>query len=73
MTDNKIEFEHALQQLEEIMNRMTKDELSLNESISYYAKAAELIKSCSEQLSHAKVQVEEIDTQMVAIEDEYGL
>lgn len=55
-------FEAAMSELEMILEKMSGDEMTLEESVSSYARAAGLIQDCNEALREAKVQLEEIDT-----------
>lgn len=64
----KISFESSMQQLEEILTEMQQGNLSLDESIAQYAKAAKLIADCNKQLENAKVKIEEIEQTLPAKE-----
>lgn len=54
-------FESAMQSLEDMLAKMTDNDVTLDESIEMYAKAAQLINICDKQLNNAKVKLEEID------------
>ncbi len=52
MCDN-IKFEDALQKLEEIVRQMENGTLTLDESITKYKEAVELVKLCNSKLEEA--------------------
>ena len=56
----EIAFEDALRELEDILQKMGKEETTLDESVAYYARAAELLRQCHVQLQDAQVKIEEI-------------
>ncbi len=47
-------YESATAELKELSERLEGGELSLDEALSVYAKAVELIKFCNEKLKDAK-------------------
>lgn len=59
MTD-EISFEEALQQLEEIVNKLEEGDVPLEKAIEYYAQGSKLSKLCHEKLSRADQQLKEI-------------
>ena len=56
--------ETTIAELEKTLETMADENTTLEESISLYAKAAELVKSAHEKLCAAQVKIEEIDTVM---------
>ena len=56
-----VDFEAAQQKLEEILQRLSEDDVSLDESVTLYATASELIAQCSAALKNAVLKVQEID------------
>lgn len=68
-TGNKPSFEESMRQLEDILGRMSGEDIGLDESIELYAKAAQLIQDCNAQLDEAQKRVEEIGMQMEQIGD----
>ena len=68
-TEKKPSFEESISQLEDILGRMSGEEVGLDESIELYAKAAQLIRDCSVQLDEAQKRVEEIGMQIEQIGD----
>ena len=56
----KIEFEKAMERLEEINDILENGKLKLDESISLYEEATKLSKICYKKLDEAKQKVEEI-------------
>ena len=57
---NKISFEDALRDLEEIVDKLNNDELDLEKAISAYEKGMELKKICEKRLNEAKLRIENI-------------
>ncbi len=56
----KISFEDALSDLEEIVDNLNNDELELEKAISAYEKGMELKKICEQRLKEAKLRIENI-------------
>jgi len=59
-------FEEAMNELEEIVQKLEKGELSLDESIEYFQRGIELSKYCSKKLDEIEKRI------TVLIEDENG-
>jgi exodeoxyribonuclease VII small subunit len=59
-----VDFEAAQQKLEEILQRLSEDDVSLDESVTLYATASELIAQCSAALKNAELKVQEIDASL---------
>ena len=57
---NKISFEDALKDLEEIVENLNNDDLNLEEAISAYEKGMELKKICETRLKEAKLRIENL-------------
>ena len=57
---NKISFEEALKELEEIVENLNNDDLDLEKAISAYEKGMELKKICEKRLSEAKLRIKNI-------------
>ena len=57
MEDKKISYEHALKELEEIVEKLEIDKASLNESVEMFKKGVELYKYCNSLLSKAEGEV----------------
>ncbi len=53
MSDNAISFEKAIAELEEIVKKLEKGELALDESIECFQRGVELTKYCSRRLDEA--------------------
>lgn len=54
MKDKSVTFEKAIAELEEIVKRLEKGELSLDESIDCFQRGVELTKYCSKRLDEAE-------------------
>lgn len=61
-------FEESMEELEKILSKMSSDEITLDESIKLYARAAELIAICNEKLNQSVVRVREIDDRIKELE-----
>ena len=57
-------FEAGMRELEKTLERMSDEDITLDESIELYARAAQLIKQSNEQLNTARVRIEEIDASL---------
>lgn len=57
MGSNKKKFEDAIAELELIVNKLEKGELSLDESIEYFQKGIELSKYCTKRLDEVEKKV----------------
>jgi len=64
-TENK-KFEDAISELEAIVDKLEKGELSLDESIEYFQKGIELSKYCSKKLDEVEKKIS------ILTEDEQG-
>ncbi|MFV0413916.1 MAG: exodeoxyribonuclease VII small subunit, partial [Oscillospiraceae bacterium] len=62
-----INFEDSMQKLEGILEKLSSEEITLDERIALYAKAAQLIQECNENLGKARRQVEEIGVKLEEI------
>ena len=56
----KLSFEDAINRLEEVLDELEKDELTLDELLSRFAEGVELLKSCRGQLDNAEKRLEEL-------------
>lgn len=59
-------FEQAIAELEEMVEKLEKGDLSLEESLEFFQKGVELSKYCSKKLDEAEKKIS------VLIEDENG-
>jgi exodeoxyribonuclease VII small subunit len=66
MKSTKKNFEQAMEELEEIVSKLEKGELSLDDSIEYFQKGVELSKFCSKRLDEAERRI------TILIENENG-
>ena len=57
---DKISFEDAIRDLEEIVDNLNNDELELEKAISAYEKGMQLKKICEQRLKEAKLRIENI-------------
>lgn len=57
MSKKELTFEQSLQRLDEIVKQMEQGNVPLSESLTLFAEGTSLIKSCSEQLEQAEMQV----------------
>ena len=56
--NDKINFEDALKELEEIVKKMENGDFSLNESLKLFERGITLTRLCSSELEHAKQKIE---------------
>lgn len=63
-------FEQTMARLEDILEKMSGDDIALEESIELYASAAELIAKSDGALKAAQVRIDEIDDRLAALEPE---
>ncbi len=61
----KLSFETALAELELIIERMEDDETTLENSISYYKRGAELLQFCQKELGDAQREVSVVEEGML--------
>ncbi len=54
MKENGKKFEQAMSELEAIVEKLEKGELTLDESIEYFQQGVELSKYCSKRLDEAE-------------------
>jgi exodeoxyribonuclease VII small subunit len=54
MSENGTSFERALAELEEIVKKLEKGELTLDDSIACFQRGVELTKYCSKRLDEAE-------------------
>ena len=54
MKDKGVSFEKAIEELEEIVKKLEKGELTLDESIEFFQRGVELTKYCSKRLDEAE-------------------
>jgi exodeoxyribonuclease VII small subunit len=64
-----VSFETNLQALETLVNKLERNELSLQEALSAFAEGTTLVKACQEQLSKAEVTLTEINAKLNAPEE----
>lgn len=56
----EITFEKAIQELEEITNKLESGELSLDESMKLYEKGVKLSDKCAKQLNDAELKIKQL-------------
>jgi len=66
MTKRKKSFEEAISELEIIVEKLEKGELTLEESLDYFQKGIELSKYCSQKLDEVEKKIS------ILIENEEG-
>lgn len=62
-------FETAYTRLEQILQQMSSDDISLEGSLNSYAEAAELIKFCNAELNSAKLKIKDIEEVLKEVSD----
>ncbi|AUS96170.1 exodeoxyribonuclease VII small subunit [Clostridium thermosuccinogenes] len=66
MSKKEKKFEEAIKELEEIVEKLEKGDLSLDESIEFFQKGIELSKYCSKRLDEIERKIS------LLVEDEKG-
>lgn len=56
-------FEEALSRLEEIVNELESEEISLEDSIGLYEEGIKLSKICTRKLEEAELRIEKVNEQ----------
>ena len=59
--NKELSFEEALKELEDIVIKLEKGDISLDEAIKAYEKGSDLKEQCEKRLNEAKLKVEEIE------------
>ena len=54
MSEKNLSFEQAVAELEDIVKRLEKGELTLDESINFFQKGVELTRYCNKKLDAAE-------------------
>ena len=61
-------FENAMEQLETLVSRMERGDLSLEESLKAFEKGVQLTRFCQNQLQKAELKVQELNSKGDSIE-----
>ena len=56
--DKEVSFDHAMQQLEEIVGKLEEGDVPLEKAIEYFQKGMELSKLCHDKLQHVEKQMD---------------
>jgi exodeoxyribonuclease VII small subunit len=56
--DNKFDFEKALQELEQLVEKMEEGDMSLEESLKQFERGVALTRSCQKALADAEQKVQ---------------
>ncbi len=62
-----------MEELQQSLQVLSKENLPIEEALSEYAKAATLIESCYKNLNIAQLKVQEIDEHLAALEERDGI
>ena len=60
MSEDKIDFEASLKELESLVKEMESGELTLDESLQKYERGVQLTKQCQEALSKAEARIKAV-------------
>lgn len=60
-------FEEGISRLQEILQALSQESTTLNESVKLYADAAALMEYCSSCLEQHKLKIEEIDLKLAQL------
>lgn len=64
MMKKAMDFEAAAAELEDILAKLSDEATPLAQSLTLYAKAAELIAFCDDTLKKAQMQIDEVDAKL---------
>jgi len=64
-----MKFEESLKELEEIVAKMEKGELTIDESIKEFTKGIELCKTCTKELEEAQGKITILQKEMESIKE----
>ena len=71
--DERINFEKALEELENIINRLEEGDVPLDDTIKLYERGAELKNLCEKKLKSAEIKIKKINqkttTKEISVED----
>ena len=70
MMDEKMTFEKANERLDEVLNKMEIEGLTLEETMEYYEEAFRLFEFCYKQLSESKKRITYINEKLEAMANE---
>jgi len=57
---NEVSFEEAMEQLEEIVEKLEEGDVPLEKAISYFQEGMKLSKLCHDKLQHVEKQMDQI-------------
>lgn len=60
MAEKPISFEEALKELEQIVERLERGEVSLDDAVAAYERGSELKQHCQQRLDEARLKVDKI-------------
>lgn len=66
----RLSFEDALARLEEIVEKLEAENISLEDSVKLYEEGIELSKSCTQTLEQAQLRIEKVNEQHADNKDE---
>ncbi len=69
----KLNFEQALNRLEEIAQMLEKGQTGLDESMDLYAQAAKLIAFCQKKLDTAQLKIEKLNFETLTQQKTEGM
>ena len=73
MAEKKLQFEEALQRLEEVVKKLEGGNVPLDAALSCYEEGMELIRLCNEKLDAAQQRVEVVHkTQVGFVTEPFG-
>ena len=63
-------FETKLANIEDIISKLQSQDTSLEDSISLYKQAVELLKDCNNTLKNAELEIEKINSELIVEEED---
>lgn len=70
ITVEDLSFEEALEQLEQIVQKLETEEVSLEESVNLYERGMELSKYCTNTLENAEQRIEKVNKRLSEEKDD---
>ncbi len=59
-TEQKLSFEEALKELEQIVEKLERGEVSLDDAVAAYERGSQLKQQCQQRLDEARLRVDQI-------------
>lgn len=61
MSENKLSYESAIERLEEIVEKLNSNDITLDESLNLFEEGTMLTKKCNNMIENARQKIVEIE------------